>query len=610
MRQTYLSIIIFVLIVHANTLYSDFSFDDQSVIVNNQQHLNNLSNISKLITRDYFYISKEGSYRPVVTLSYFWDQYWGNGSPFQYHLSNLLLHLVNTALVLTLFLKLTNNQALSMASTVLYSIHPVLTEAINAIGFRDDLLAAMFIYIAILAYMRGSHKLSLISYAMALLSKEIALILPILIFVYDRLYGNKTKLKKYIGYISVTTLYAALRFYIFYNPAEMAYILTLPLEDKLNALPMAIFHYLKLLLFPVSLSADYAPYDFLTLPHTHILILANLFFLFPLVFLIKADRGKYYVSKFGLCWFFITLLPVMNIIAIGNPFAERYLYIPAAGFILFVTSSLSQTETIRKRGIIMVIATPLILIFSILTICRNTTWRNDQSLWQNTILKAPFSYRPYLNLSDVFIKNKDYNNALLMLKETLDIKPDSAIALNNLGVVHFNKMEYKEALNRYNQALTHDPSYAVAYLNRAMVYEKMGEIDLAQDNYLMAVEFDPDNSKAHLYLGILYGRKGLLDNALKELKAALILDPNTKEAHYNLGIAYELKNMYVKAREEYLAELSLDPFYSPARLGLVRIYTNSGQLDMARTELKKVLDEFPKDAKALEYLNHLNKIKD
>lgn len=609
MRQIYLSVIIFVLIVHANTLYSDFSFDDQSVIVNNQQHLNNPSNISKLITRDYFYISKEGSYRPIITLSYFWDQYWGNGSPFQYHLSNLLLHLVNTALVLTLFLKLTNNQALSMASTVLYSIHPVLTEAVNGIGFRDDLLAAMFIYIAILAYMRGSHKLSLISYAMALLSKEIALILPILLLVYDRLYGNKTKLKKYIGYISVTALYAALRFYIFYNPAEMAYTLTLPLEDKLNALPMAIFHYLKLLLFPASLSADYAPYDFLTSPHTHMLILASLFFLFSLVFLGKADRDKYSVSKFGLCWFYITLLPVMNIIAIGNPFAERYLYIPAAGFILFVTSSLSQTEMIRKRGI-MVVATPLILIFSILTIHRNTTWRNDQSLWQNTALKAPFSYRPYLNLSDVFIKNKDYDNALLMLEKTLDIKPDSAIALNNLGVVHFNKMEYKEALNRYNQALTHDPSYAVAYLNRAMLYEKMGKIGMAQDNYLMTIEFDPDNPKAHLYLGILYGRKELLDNALKELKTALGLDPYTKEAHYNLGIAYELKNMHVKAREEYLAELSFDPFYSPARLGLVRIYTNNGQFDMARAELKKVLDEFPKDAKALEYLNHLNKIKD
>src|SRR3989339_1000371 len=179
-------------LAYLNTLHHQFVFDDFRVITNNP-YIKDWKYFPALFNSDYFKISGELSYRPLVTLSYFIDySIWGlNSSGF--HLTNLLIHTINTVLVFFLICKTTRNFNLTVISCLFFSVHPILTETVNSVGFREDLLCATFFLLALFFYVKlytSKYKntcyiISLFAYFIALFSKEMAISLPLIIFVLD-----------------------------------------------------------------------------------------------------------------------------------------------------------------------------------------------------------------------------------------------------------------------------------------------------------------------------------------------------------------------------------------------------------------------------------------
>src|SRR3990170_3847692 len=179
-------------LAYLNTLHHQFVFDDFRVIVNNP-FIKDWMHFPALFNYDYFKISGELSYRPLVTASYFTDYaIWGLNS-FGFHLTNLLIHTLNTVLVFLLLFKITNNLKLATIACLFFSIHPILTETVNSVGFREDLLCATFFLLALFFYVKlytSKYKkiccvASLLAYFFSLLSKEMAISLPVIIFVLD-----------------------------------------------------------------------------------------------------------------------------------------------------------------------------------------------------------------------------------------------------------------------------------------------------------------------------------------------------------------------------------------------------------------------------------------
>ena len=186
-------------IVYHNSLSNEFVYDDFATIVENKHLRNPGSFIAALFNHSYFKIaSLEASYRPVATLSYFFIYSVAQLDPFYYHLASLLLHMLNAILVYWLANLILQNRLGALIAGLLFACHPVLTEAVNAVSYNEDLFAAFFFLLSFIFYINLNSKkyiLSLCFYLLGLLSKEMAITLPAVIFLYDLTFRDENNLK-------------------------------------------------------------------------------------------------------------------------------------------------------------------------------------------------------------------------------------------------------------------------------------------------------------------------------------------------------------------------------------------------------------------------------
>ncbi len=470
--------------IYSNTLKNGFVYDDESTIVNNTL-IKDFRNISKLFKKEYFTVSGEISYRPVVTLTYFFDYAFFGIKPWGYHLTNLLLHAANVILVYLFAYSLLGEFWIASLSALLFSLHPVQSEAVNAISYREDILIAFFLLPAFLIFLKISNSsineirwwtfyiLSLLLYLLALFSKEMAVTFPLLLIGYHICFKNKEGWQKgnsffyYLsGYAVVTLVYLFLYLAPFVNPdltfgnhkpEGVSYPDTF---IRLLALPKVLLKYLWLILFPWELKADYV-----------VKISRSWTELFSIFLLLVIGAAVFHLSKryrkelFGLLWLFISLLPVMNIVPINNVIAERYLYLPFVGISLLCSSSFVCLNRAKVKGVTIIIGL-IILIYGGRTIFRNMDWRDDFTLWSKTVVASP----------------------------------ESARANYNLGITYYNK----------------------------------GLIDRAIEQYQIALRLKPDYIEAHYNLGVAYGISGLIDKAIEQYQVALRLKPDYIMAQDNL----------------------------------------------------------------------------
>jgi len=202
-----LIIILISILLYLNTLPNTFVYDDAYVITENY-FIKSLGNLPKLFTKDYLPLSGELSYRPVVTLTYFFDYAIWRQNPLGYHLTNVILHTINVFLFYLFIKSISRNSSLSILATLLFLSHPLLTETVNAVCYREDILVSIFFLLAFIYFIkiripfsgRGNltqqintrlvlyYTISCASYCLALFSKEMAITLPILLVLFELLY--------------------------------------------------------------------------------------------------------------------------------------------------------------------------------------------------------------------------------------------------------------------------------------------------------------------------------------------------------------------------------------------------------------------------------------
>lgn len=570
-----LSIIIitaFSIILYTGTLNNGFVYDDESTIVNNVL-IRDLGNLPKLFTKEYFTQSGEISYRPVVTFSYFIDYWLYADDARGFHLTNFLLHTFN-ALLVYLFLLLLFQEVLAKVSspsvfigdsgfkviennwipaqrlcgkdkniiplivTLLFASHPILTEAVNAISFREDLLASFFYILTLIIYLRLRERgcktlfylLSCLTYTLALFSKEMALTLPLIVLCYETICKGREKVTLVYGYILITLFYCLLRFYFFYNPEES--VIGWDLNERMLTLPLVIINFIKLAVFPVSLSAEYMinPVKSVHLPLFTALSGIAIFIT------LLATKQKNNLS-FGISFFLITLIPVYNIIPISNPLADRYLYLPTVGFIIALGTLIFRGRSLRSTKInpfFILIPFSLILFYSSLTLNRNRVWSDEYSLWSDIVRKMPGSWRAY----------------------------------NGLGRAYAHQNRLTEAKREYNKALTLKPDYFDGHVNLGIVYVVEGNLEKGLHQFKTALALNPNNSDLHNNIAYIYRKQGRTDDAIQEYRTVLRLNPDHIKGHYNLGLVYISKGLIDKARIEFETALKIKPDFLPARQAL------------------------------------------
>jgi tetratricopeptide (TPR) repeat protein len=565
-------LVLLCLIVYYNSLSNGFVYDDLGIIVENSYIKQPGKLLPSLFSQSYFkFAGLEASYRPVATLSYFLIYAVAELNPFYYHLASLALHTLNAILVYWLANLILQHRLRALMAGLLFACHPVLSEAVLCIAFNDDLLATFFFLLALILYIRiKSDSLlsstreyfpSLIFYFLGLLSKEMAITLPVIILLYDLVLRdadrNALNFKRllnllgkritfYAGYMAVSLVYIYLRFFILYNPRESLKPSSGSLLERIIYLPGHIFSFIKLAIFPANLTADYAfSYPNSFFDSWNLIGVAVVLALVGIAFWVHRYSEEIF---FGIWWFLITLAPVYNLIEIYNPMAERYLYLPIIGFCLVLPVAINaavrkQIANITTANVVSLISLAVILSFyAAVTISRNADWQNNLVLWSKTIQRSPNSFVARGGLGMAYLERGQLDQAAEQFEIAIALNPGDHKSYYNLGLVYHQKGDLKKALEYFQRSVTLNPASVKAHFNLATIYLQQRSWDLAIQHYIEVNALDPDIAMAHYNLGMAYAMKGKLNPAVSEWQKVLQLEPHNKMARKNIQKAKRMMN--------------------------------------------------------------------
>lgn len=427
------SVLALAFLSYVNTFPNDFVWDDQGLILENQ-------NVQASWGFPQFFTGSIASgtnrqspyYRPLYMLSFWLDcQLWGL-KPWGFHLTNILLHLVNTLLVFILMTHLSIRTWTAFFTAAFFAVHPAQTEAVASISGRGWPLVTFFLLTALLFFIsyreqskaqtppeKESHVtlfLSLFFFLLSLLTMEIAMIFPFLFLLYDGFNSLRLRERKIAETLRPHTLFwvllaafcllrvTLLRFSWFSTGSD------LHLDRRILTAPMIFFSYLGILLFPVTLRLER------TVPFARSLgdplalaaWLGALAFAALLIFLIRRRRAPLFV--FGCLWMTAALMPALNIIPLRAMMAEAWLYLPTLGFSIALGSLVVKAiERFRRLG--WVLAASLIAFFVLRTVTRNQDWRDGVTLYEASVRDSPSSVKMQYNLGTAYAQVGRYEDA-------------------------------------------------------------------------------------------------------------------------------------------------------------------------------------------------------
>jgi len=511
-------------------------------------------------------------YRPLQKISFQANYALGKLKPFDYHLTNTLLHFFNAILVLLLIYQISQNRKISLITALLFAVHPIHTQAVTYISGRADPLAGLFMLLSFWLFIkhyqyrdrRRNYLLggAVFSFFLALLSKESALILPFLLLLYDFCFPDKktrilTRLKEdHSPFFIILVTYTVLRLTILKFPSPSASLTPPNLYLRLLTMNQAILIYLRLLLLPLDLHLERM------LPWAKSFfqpsILWSSLFVGGILFLLIKSYKHSKLICFSLGWFLLTLLPVSQIVPLNAVMAEHWLYLPSLGFFLILAIGIRKISSINasvpaSRNLLIGLLVLVLGFYSVLTIQRNRDWKDELTLYQHTLSYSPQSARVHNNLGLVYVRGKRYPLAIYEFTEALRLKKDYAEAYNNLGMVYTYQGKYGQAIQQYRKALQIAPYSASAYNNLGSVYIFQKEYGQAINCYYKVLELNPEHADAYNNLGAIYTFQGNYRQAIPQYKKAINLNPDCADAYKNLGIVYLAMKEYPLARE-YLSK--------------------------------------------------------
>ncbi|MDQ6622343.1 MAG: tetratricopeptide repeat protein [Verrucomicrobiota bacterium] len=573
-------------VVYLNSLGGAFVSDDRPLILDHP-YTQHLRDFPAIFTAGHY--AGKGGYRPLTTSSFALNYQLGGTNPWSYHLVNLLLHGLVSVLVYLLVLQIFQAQPAALIAALLFAVHPVHSEAVAWISGRAELLAALFSLGSWLVYLRGRFfAVALVLFFAGLLSKENALVLPLLVIAGDLYLSRRgeasravsARLKYYAGFAGVIAFYFVFRWALYHHTilrgtGGIAFIDNPAAQTSIGVRVMTALkilgEYFQLLLWPRHLTADYS---FNAVPLVH--NLGDPGFLFGCA-LVLVLLGILFASFFArdtiwlaIAFAFIAMAPTANFfVPIGTIKAERLLYLPSVGFCMAVGLICARLELRRPLRLaanaIMVVA---LLLLSVRTWVRNADWQTELTLWAATARTAPENFRAQSLLGSLYLKSSASAAAIAANQRALAINPSSEDALLNLGVALVQAGRISEAMELYERAIADHPERASFHLNLGLAYALRGDILSAAESFRDASKLDPASAVAHFNLGLALSRMGNKTEALENYRRATELKPDYAEAWNALGALSLKLGKKEEARAALKRALALRPDYDEARFNL------------------------------------------
>ncbi|MFH1710092.1 MAG: tetratricopeptide repeat protein [bacterium] len=498
-------------LLYFKSLFFNFVyFDDNSLIIDNFFFLKDIANFPRIFTQSVFHVlhAPETYYRPMLTLSFMLDAQMGGLNPFFYHLTNILLHLIASILVFVLFVKLKYRRDLSFIFSIIFTVHPVLTQAVAWIPGRNDPLLAVFVlsaFISFLGFMETRrwryYLFHMIFWALAIFTKESAVALILLCGFYLR-FMNKEALFSFNEKILAAGWFAVLCSWFLMRQAAIMNPIKMTIFDMIRSLWLnlpALVQFTGKMLLPFNLSV-------LPIIQDTSFIYGIVAIIVSLTALLLTKERRYNHIIFGLLWFLLFLLPAF---IKPNPgtiagFIEHRTYLPMIGLMMILLETgLIKGVDLRNKGPIMS-AMLVIVIFSFLTFAHLDNFKNRISFWENAVRTSPHHPMAHRNLGAMYYLDGTPDKAELEYKKALELNPSEPMAHNNLGLIYMNKNRFTESQNEFIKELAVNPLYDNAHYNLGLLYFKQGRSKEAEAQWKKTVEINPDHVDACRHLAAYY----------------------------------------------------------------------------------------------------------
>ncbi|MCX7833162.1 MAG: tetratricopeptide repeat protein [Ignavibacteria bacterium] len=642
-------------LIYSNSLYGEFVFDDESVVQNNQS-IRTLSNIPKFFTGEEGFHKVIGRYyRPIVSTSYAID-YWIWGlKPAGFKTTNILIHILNCTLLyfllINIFKDVEKKRFFSFIATLFFTVHTIHTEAVTWISGRTDSLVTVFFFASLLLYVKYTYNFrniylfsSLVLYFLGLITKEMIITLPVVIFLYDAILIRKGKnflkqnIKVYLYFVLVTFIFLIIRYVIFLNVPEREkylYFYGMDWSIVLGTMVKTIPVYLKLLFIPINLLYHY----------NGVIADAKSLFELPVIISITIIVGfvvfsifvfkKHNVITFCILFFFVSLLPVMNIVPTMNLMAERFLYMPSFVLSLLVMYLLIKTYHWKYFKGIVVIIFITILLLSYLTYKRNFDWWNNNSLYatgegiDGTVL--------LVNSGNIYANKQNFEEAEKRYKKALEIRDNNVLAHHNLGLIYLIRRDLDSAEYRFKKGISIDSLAPDGYFQLSNLYIYQGrkaeaikmleKLQSIYPDYMGSKQLLEDLKSGKEPPVILPGmsneivnkldeqayklfQEGKYEESIKILQELIEINPAGRTGSYcNIGLNYFKMRKYDKALENYFKALEYDKKNITALSGLGDTYLAKGDIKNAKKYFTMILDLEPTNEYAINKIDSLNHLK-
>jgi len=499
-----------------------------------------------------------GHWHPLTWLSHACDYALWGLNPLGHHLTNNILHTLNTFLVVILIIRLlevyqemagpkwTSQQLMTdrtakitaAATGLLFGLHPLHVESVAWVSDRKDLLCAFFYLLTLITYtsylreiraaasinarslLSNKKYLSLLTLCiLALLSKEMAVSLPFVLLILDwypsgRIHSLKslyTSTLEKLPFLTLAFLTSNLAIAAQQFAGAMKYGDTIPWGARVLVACKSLIVYLSKMIVPYHLVPLYPllpPMDMQT---------ALLDYVIPLIMVPAITAACFVVIRKHKTWlaiwayYVITLVPVLGLVQAGiQAMADRYTYLPSLGpFLLIglasakvydkVTTSDQWGMALRMASV--TIAMTVFVFLSYATIRQTGIWKDGVVFWNYIIDKEPeFRSTAYINLVNAYADKGMLDQAIVQFQNALSMDPDNADLHNTIGFAYLSQGQTDAAIEHFQTALRLNPDSADAHFYLGSSYLQKGSKTMAREEFELGLTLQPDNYMARQIL--------------------------------------------------------------------------------------------------------------
>ncbi|XP_061402131.1 protein O-mannosyl-transferase TMTC4-like, partial [Musca vetustissima] len=616
-----LALVILCYLCYGSSLNGSFVFDDTVAIKQNKAIAKTPTNYTAIFISDFWGapITSEDShksYRPLTSLLFHWEWIKWQMQPKHMKAINLVIHIFNSVLILLVLrefkfqespLNSKSVERVAFIAAILFSIHPIHTEAVSGIVSRADLMfCLMYLMFSCLTFV-------------GVLFKESAITIPLAcVFLSYVLKGYHTldckqQIKSIfslenIFFAFTTLIIAVFRLWIagFTSPtfrnADNPVAHADSLKTRIFSQNYLYFYNLKILVDPSELCFDWS-FGCIRLieniKDVRLILILVIYVLFMIVLLNYKENCPTFVAC-GLM--IIPFLPASGIIKVGFVIAERVLYVPSIGFCYLVAYGLVclyDCEHFHKHlhvgfGIVIV-------IFIMRCRQRSAEWLTEEKLFSSALDVCPNNAKVHYNIARLATDMHNYPKAFEHYHKAIELSPDYDAALMNLGNLYRDQGDLTKAEKYLLSALEITPTFATAWMNLGIVQAAKKKFPDALKSYQNALAHRKNYANCYYNMGNLFLEQQLNTKALKHWEMAVALKPTLRQAWTNILTMLDTQGKYDKALKVSDEALKYLPNESSIIFLRANIYGKLGRYAEAEQLYKQVVIKEP-----LNYLYHTN----